>query len=89
LPGAGAADVFAGAGVVTTVGWGGVCWQPVINISPITAGARETIHLEEAESCRCPEHFGSRSTPAEDVPHARLVFLLNCFVLSRLRAAKI
>ena len=50
--GAGAAEVSAGAGddagagVVTTVGAGGVCWQPVISISPTTAGARETIHLE-------------------------------------------
>jgi hypothetical protein len=45
LSAAGAGDA-AGAGVVTTVGAGGVCWHPVINISPITAGARETIHLE-------------------------------------------
>ncbi len=51
--GAGAAEVSAagagdaaGAGVVTTVGAGGVCWHPVINISPITAGARQTMHLE-------------------------------------------
>jgi hypothetical protein len=47
--GAGVAEVSAagaGAGVVTTVGAGGVCWHPVINMSPITAGARETIHLE-------------------------------------------
>jgi hypothetical protein len=43
--GAGAGD-DAGAGVVTTVGDGGVCWQPVSNISAITAGASETIHLE-------------------------------------------
>jgi hypothetical protein len=42
---AGAGD-DAGAGVVTTVGAGGVCWHPVINMSPITAGTRETIHLE-------------------------------------------
>ena len=51
--GAGAAEVSAagagddaGAGVVTTVGAGGVCWHPVISISPITAGASETMHLE-------------------------------------------
>jgi hypothetical protein len=46
LLGAGAADVLAGAGSFTTVGAGGVCWQPAINISPITAGASETMHLE-------------------------------------------
>jgi len=46
LLGAGADDALAGAGVVTTVGAGGVCWHPVINISPMTAGARETIHFE-------------------------------------------
>jgi hypothetical protein len=43
LLGAGAA---AGAGSFTTVGAGGVCWHPVINISPITAGASEKMHLE-------------------------------------------
>jgi hypothetical protein len=42
----GAGDA-AGAGVVTTVGADGVCWHPVINISPMTAGARETMHLEQ------------------------------------------
>lgn len=48
LSAAGAGDA-AGAGTVTTVGAGGVCWHPVINISPITAGARETIHFEQID----------------------------------------
>jgi hypothetical protein len=45
LSAAGAGDV-AGAGAVTTTGAGGVCWHPVINISPITAGAIQIMHLE-------------------------------------------
>jgi len=62
LSAAGAGD-DAGAGVVTTVGEGGVCWHPVINMSPNTAGARETIHLELIDLIQIsfPTPSGSRS----------------------------
>jgi len=41
LPCAGADDVLAGAGCVTTVG-AGCCWHPVIRAMPKTAAANET-----------------------------------------------